>query len=83
MTNNTKQKLIAFIGLDSWNSKHPSDMDRFYEFIIEAYKNGDRDISQDEFLEVVGSNKINECETKEWMGRIENGIDLLKVYNKI
>ena len=83
MQNNTRQKLESFMKLDSWQSKNPEDMERFYEFIIEAYKNGDKGISRDEFLEVVNpSYKMNVHETEEWIGRYENGIELLKVYNK-
>ena len=83
MTDNTKQKLKSFINLDSWQSKGVLDMERFYEFIVEAYNSGDTSISEDEFLEVVGPfHKMNEHEVKEWIGRFENGIELLKVYNK-
>ena len=83
MKKETQQKLELFVGLDSWRSLDPSDMERFYEFVIEAYRNGDTEISNDEFLEVVNPfYKMNEDELKEWKNRFENGIELLRVYNK-
>lgn len=83
MENNTKQKLKLFAELKNWQATHPSDMKRFYEFIIEAYKNKDTEISKDEFLEVVNPvYRMNEDELDKWIRKFENGIELLKVYNK-
>ena len=83
MKKETQQKLESFFRLDSWRSLHPSDMERFYEFVIEAYNNGDTEISKDKFLEVVNPfYKMNEDKLEEWKKRFENGIELLKVYNK-
>jgi len=83
MKKETQQKLESFFRLDSWRSLHPSDMERFYEFVIEAYNNGDTEISKDKFLEVVSPfYKMNEDELTKWIIKFENGIELLKVYNK-
>lgn len=83
MEKETRQKLESFFELDSWRSLDQSDMKRFYEFVIEAYRNGDTEISNDEFLAVVNPfYKMNEDELEEWKIRFENGIELLKVYNK-
>ena len=83
MKKETQQKLESFFRLDSWRSLDPSDMERFYEFVIEAYNNGDTEISKDKFLEVVSPfYKMNEDELTKWIIKFENGIELLKVYNK-
>lgn len=83
MQDNTRQKLRLFTENNNWDLTHPSDMERFYEFIIEAYKNNDLEISRDEFLEVINPiYRMTEDELEKWKSRFENGIGLLKVYNK-
>lgn len=83
MKNNTKQKLELFAGENNWQSPNPLDMERFYEFVVEAYNNGDTEISRDIFLEVVNPfYKMSDDELVKWLIRFENGIGLLKVYNK-
>lgn len=83
MQDNTRQKLKVFAENNNWDLTHPSDMERFYEFIIEAYKNRDMEISRDEFLEVINHiYEMNEDELGKLIIKFENGIGLLKVYNK-
>ena len=83
MNNNTKQKLELFAKFNNWQMSHPLDMKRFYEFIIKAYKNGDTEISKDEFLEMVNPiYKMNEEELDRWIIKFECGVELLKAYNK-
>ncbi|MFA6145888.1 MAG: hypothetical protein WC697_00970 [Patescibacteria group bacterium] len=84
MRKETQQKLELFAQNNNWQMPSPLDMERFYEFIIEAYNNRDTEITRDKFLEVVNPfYKINEDELDKWIIRFENGIELLKVYNKI
>jgi len=79
----TQYKLELFAKLNNWQMPHPLDMERFYEFIIEAYKNGDTEISRDKFLEIVNPfYKMNENEMDKWIIKFENGIELLRVYKK-
>ena len=83
MQNSAKQKLKLFAAENNWRSPHPLDMERFYEFIIEAYNNGDTEISRDIFLETINPfYKMNDDELVKWLIKFENGIGLLKVYNK-
>lgn len=83
MKKETQQKLELFAKLNNWQMPHPQDMERFYGFVIEAYNNGDTEISRDKFLEVVRPFcKMNEDELTKWIIKFENGIELLKVYNK-
>ena len=63
MKQKIQQKLELFAKLNNWQMPHPLDMERFYEFVIEAYRNGDMEISKDKFLEVVRPfYKMNEDE---------------------
>lgn len=83
MHNSTKRRLEVFSSNNNWQMPHPLDMKRFYEFIIEAYNNGDTKILRENFSEIVesSSHKIGEDELDEWIILFENGIELLKVYN--
>lgn len=49
MTEDTKNALKQFANLDTWSSAHWADQDRFENFVIAAYRNGD-DVSSEEFL---------------------------------
>ena len=60
MTTETKtllEKFSALMKVDALG--HPNDMDRFFDFIIFAYRNNERAISLDDFLEVVGVHTVN------------------------
>lgn len=83
MKNEIEQKLKTFAENNNWQMPHPLDMDRFYEFVIEAYNDGGAEITRDEFLEVVNPiYKLSEDELDKWLIKYENGIELLKIYNK-
>ena len=83
MKNSTQQKLELFAGENNWRSPSPLDMESWYEFVIEAYKNGDTEISRDNFLEIINPfYKMSEDEMVKWLIRFENGIGLLKVYSR-
>jgi hypothetical protein len=82
MKDNTKKKLNSFVKHNNWQMPHPLDMERFYSFIIEAYKNGDTQITADDFSEIIKPVcNINEEELHEWLIKYENGIELLKINN--
>ena len=79
----TRQKLELFTKLNNWQMPHPLDIERFCDFIVEAYNNGDTEIARDKFLEVVNPfYKMDEDELDKWTKRFENGIELLKVKDK-
>ena len=77
MNNKTREKLADFAGLDTWSSFHPLDMQRFNDFIIEAYKNGDLGISQEDFLAAFSNKNLEEVAIK-FYGKYQDGIELLK-----
>jgi hypothetical protein len=56
MSPQTKSLLEKFATFANWNTVGlPSDMERFREFVISAFKNGEYSLSLDEFLGVVNS----------------------------
>lgn len=58
----TKKSLEVFATHMHWGALgHPDDTERFWDFVISAYRNGDEHISLDEFLNVIdGSTKKGE-----------------------
>lgn len=53
MQKETEEKLRYFIKQETWYTRHPSDLERFYQFVAEAYKNNDMEISFDEFFGII------------------------------
>lgn len=67
MSPKTKKLLGEFAGVTNWNDVvFQGDPEKFWDFVIFAYKNGDRDISLDEFLDVINAN-INRAIPEEEM----------------
>lgn len=96
MSPQTQSFLEKFAELANWNTVGlPSDMERFREFVISAFKNGEYSLSLDEFLGVVNSctkkaeadreikisDKKRILTSKMFMfGQYEDGIKLLRKY---
>jgi len=91
MTTETKTLLEKFATLANWSTAGlPADMERFRDFIISAYKNGDTAIPLDNFLDILGSNKDADIDvqlkkrilaSKMFMfDTYENGIKLLRKF---
>lgn len=94
MSPETKHALEKFAVLANWGTVgHPLAMERFWDFVILAYRGGERDISLDEFLEVVGSQtkdakserdvqkRKKELGAKMYMfGKYEDGMKLLSKF---
>lgn len=79
----TKQKLESFAYLNNWSASHPLDMERFWGFVIEAYNNGETSLSEEEIDNVIKPiHELNEDELSKWFIMYENGIELLRVFNK-
>jgi len=88
MSPETKRLLEQFAAHANWGTVgHPSDMERFWDFVISAYRNGEHNISLDEFLDVVGHTKNEESVQKKkrdlaskmfLFGKYEDGIKLLR-----
>jgi len=95
MTPATRKLLQGFATLANWNALgNPVDMERFWDFVISAYRNAEHDISLDEFLDVVGHakgkedahgikffNKKRDLAAKMFMYRkYEDGVTLLRKF---
>ena len=54
LSQKTKKSLEDFAAHVRWGALgHPDDTERFWDFVISAYRNGDHQISMDEFLNVI------------------------------
>ena len=78
----TKTALEHFANLDTWSSGHPSDSERFNEFVCTAYRNEDYHIERDDFMSVFGNLNEHLAERAEkFLFRYEDGIELLRHFN--
>ncbi len=82
MENSTKQYFNTFASSCNWTVPHPLDMEKFWRFVIEAYKNGERSLSEEEFSQLVPTREFDQEELDEWIVCFEHGIDLLEVLEK-
>ena len=82
MNSKTKDKLHAWAVSNNWSSRHPSDMERFWDFVIEAYKNGDVAIKGEEFYGFLSSFYQDEDTLIDFYIKYENGIELLREYSQ-
>ena len=78
------KKIKGWAGMATYDSWHPLDMERFYRFVIESYKQKEH-ISADEFrsriIEFSGRD-IGEENFWNFYGKYESGLELLKIYNE-
>ena len=82
MKNSTQKYFDSFALSCNWGVPHPLDMEKFWRFVIGAYKNGEKSLSAEEFLKSVPTRKFDQKELDEWVVRFEQGIALLEVLNK-
>lgn len=80
MTDTVLQKLDLWASSNNWNLPHPLDDERFWDFVIEAYKSGDTAIPEDDFYEAIAKYYSDEDALTESYIKYENGIALLKQY---
>lgn len=83
MSPHIKELLQQFAQSANWKDVGlPSDMSRFFAFEIAAYRAGEHDISEQEFLDVVGKSKTQrEVAAKLYMfEQYTNGIKLLQQF---
>ncbi len=79
----TKTALEHFAHLDTWSSGHPSDSERFCEFVSTAYRNGDYHLDRDEFMGVFGNlNEHLAPRAEKFLFRFDDGIELLRNFHK-
>lgn len=82
MNQTTKQKLQYWVENGDLGG-HPKDTERFFDFIIEAYKNGDTNISLDEFSEIVRDYLTDEKIRASFYTKYDDGVELLKYYDSL
>lgn len=96
MSPETKKLLEHFAANANWGALgNPIDMERFWEFVISAYRHGEHDISLNEFIQLVGpqskskedvsgkkfSNKQRDLTARVMMfNKYEDGIKLLSQF---
>lgn len=88
MTDQLKQKLQSWARLKNWHVSHSSDEELFFDFIIEAYeenqKNGS-DVDLQEFIEIVKTSAtytLTDSDIEKRYSEYEFGISLLMYINK-
>ncbi len=79
MENSTKEYFDSFASSCNWTVPHPADMERFWRFVIEAYKNDEKSLSDQEFSELVPAYDFTQEQLDSWIVRFEHGIALLEV----
>ena len=82
MNPSTKEKLQIWASNNNWSASHPLDMERFWDFVTEAYRNGDNQISEDEFYSFLSTFYSDEDTLTDYYIKYENGIELLRSYRK-
>ncbi len=82
MKKNVLEKLNAGASSNNCGVSHPLDDERFYDFVIEAFKGGDTAIPEQDFYEAVSKYYSDEDALTESYIKYENGIELLRQYAK-
>ena len=82
MKDSTKEYFDSFALSCNWGVPHSLDMEKFWRFVIEAYRNGERSLSEEEFSQLVPTREFDQEELDEWIVCFEHGIDLLEVLEK-
>lgn len=81
MAETTKEKLVEFLSLDNlskWDDLPQESKSIFYDFIREAYAQGNIHIAWEEFTEVVNkASDLTEELIKEYYGKYQKGMELL------
>lgn len=83
LSSHTKELLQQYAKSANWKYIGlSSDMSQFFAFVITAYRSGEHDISEQEFLEVLGKSKTQrEVAAKLYMfEQYTNGIKLLREF---
>lgn len=90
----TKKLLEKFALLANWSVPgNPPDIERFWDFVVCAYRNKEHDISLDEFLDIINTQtkdggqdlktKKRELSSKMLMfSKYEDGIKLLRRFER-
>lgn len=82
MKKSVQDKLEAWASNNNWSVSHPLDDERFWDFVIEAYKNADVGIPEDDFYGAIVKYCTDEDTLTDYYIKYQNGITLLKRYGK-
>lgn len=82
MAETTKEKLVEFIKIEDltdWNSLSQESKSKFYDFVREAYAQGNIYVAWEEFSETAKNINGNLAEEliKEYFGKYQKGMELL------
>lgn len=83
MTENTKKALKAYGALFTFSSGHPNDLERFYQFVAVAFREGDVNIQFDEFKNEfikIREEDVNETILIDIFSKYNQAIEVIKVY---
>ena len=81
MAESTIEKLIIFAKADNlieWDKMTQENKVKFYDFIREAYAQGNIHVDYEEFLKIVNNNSnLSESLTKEYFTKYQKGVEIL------
>lgn len=82
MKTNVSQKLEIWASNNNWSVSHPLDDERFWDFVIEAYKSEDTSIPEDDFYGIISKYYSDEDTLTEYYIKYQNSIELLTQFTK-
>ncbi|HEY4515097.1 MAG TPA: hypothetical protein VJJ22_02970 [Candidatus Paceibacterota bacterium] len=82
MKTSVLEKLDLWASNNNWGVSHPSDDERFWSFVIEAFKSGDTSIPEDDFYGAIVKYYADEDILTKYYTKFENGIELLRQFVK-
>ncbi len=74
MKTNVSQKLEIWASNNNWSVSHPLDDERFWDFVIEAYKSEDTSIPEDDFYGIISKYYSDEDTLTEYYIKYQNSI---------
>ena len=80
MNKNVSEKLKVWASNNNWKSSRPVNDECFWDFVIEAFKNGDYFISEEDFYGILVKYHNDEDVLTDLYFKYKNGIELLKQF---
>ncbi len=77
------EKLDNWAKNNNWSSSHPQDGERFWDFVIEAFKRGDHAIAEEDFYRALVGYYNDEDVLTDMYIKYENGVELLRQFTKM
>lgn len=82
MKTNVSEKLEIWASNNNWSVSHPLDDERFWDFVIEAFRSDDTSITEDDFYGIISKHYSDEDTLTEYYIKYQNGIELLTQFTK-